>query len=333
MATRRRRWPARLALVLLGTVATALAIELAVRVVTHAPLFVLGGPQGERYVEIDPAVGRLPRSNISVRLPKGFTITTGDHGTRLNGQPPPAAERPLVIATGDSFAFGDEVDDRDTWPAVLERLSGTRVINAGVPGFGLDQAVLRAEQLVPIYRPDVIVVGFIPHDVLRCEMSWWSGNPKPYFDVVGDRLQPRPAPTPESTSLDWLKEALSASVAVDMLIPTFVHWTGPRELRVHEQGPRVACLLMERLAALARRGTRVIVMAQPQQPDEPAADGELARGVMECARAQGLETLDLLPLVAAMAPAERQALFSGHMTVAGNRLVGEQLAAHLAATR
>ena len=330
MSSRRRGWRARLWLVVLGTVGSALLIELTVRLVTHAPLFVLGGPQGERYVEIDP-VGRLPRSNISVRLPKGFTVTTGDHGTRSNGQPPPAAERPLMLATGDSFAFGDEVDDPDAWPAVLERLSGQRVINGGVPGFGLDQAVLRAEHLADVYRPDTVIVGFIPHDVLRCALSYWSGNPKPYFDIVDGTLRLRPAPAPEPTALDPLKRILSASVALDMLVPTFVHWTGPRERRVHDQAPQVACLLMQRLAALARAGhARVVVLAQPQQADETADDAELVRGVLDCARANQLETLDLLPVVAALPPAQRQALFSGHMTVAGNRLVGEQLAAFLA---
>ena len=55
---------------------------------------------------------------------------------------------PLTLAAGDSFTFGDEVNDDESWPAALEQLTGRRVINAGVPGFGLDQAVLRAEQLM-----------------------------------------------------------------------------------------------------------------------------------------------------------------------------------------
>ena len=331
MAERRRGWRSRLTLALLGTIVAALAVEVAVRLATHAPLLALGGPQGERYVDVHPVVGRLPKSNISLRMPKGFTITTGAHGTRSNGPTPPRAERPLVLATGDSFAFGDEVDDQDSWPAVLERLSGGRVINAGVPGFGLDQAVLRAEQLAPVYQPDTIVVGFIPHDVLRCEMSFWSGNPKPYFTVEGDALRAQPAPEPVRSALDPLKWLLSTSVTMDMLFPTFVHWTGPRELRVHDQGGRVACLLMPRLAALAReRHLRAVVMAQPQQPDDTAEDAALARGVLDCARAAGLEVLDLLPVVAALPPAQRESLFHGHMTAAGNRLVGEQLAAFLA---
>lgn len=331
MAERRRGWRSRLALVLLGTAVAALAVEIAVRLATHAPLLAVGGPQGERYVDVDPVVGRLPKSHISIRMPKGFTITTGAHGTRSNGPTPPRAERPLLLATGDSFAFGDEVDDEESWPAQLERLSGSRVINGAVPGFGLDQAVLRAEQLVPVYAPDTVVVGFIPHDVERCAMSYWSGNPKPYFTVEGDGLRWQPAPAPARTALDPLKWALSASVTMDMLFPTFVHWTGPRELRVHDQGRRVACLLMPRLAALAReRHLRVVVMAQPQQPDETAANAELAGGVLDCARATGLEVLDLLPVVAALPAAQRERLFHGHLSAAGNRLIAEQLAAFLA---
>lgn len=323
---RRAHW----LLALLGAGVAVLAIEVAVRLATHAPLLAIGGPQSDRYVDIDPVVGRLPKADISVRLPKGFGITTGAHGTRRNGPSPPRAERPLVLAAGDSFAFGDEVDDQDSWPAVLERLSGGRVINAGVPGFGLDQAVLRAEQLAPVYAPDVIVVGFIPHDVERCEMSYWSGNPKPYFTVVGDALQYHPAPEPARAALDPLKRVLATSVAMDMLFPTFVHWSGPRELRVHDQGRRVACLLMPRLAALARsHRARAVVMAHPQEPDETAANVALAAGVLDCARAAGLEVLDLMPVFAALPPAQRQAMFQGHLSVVGNQFVAAHLAASL----
>ena len=52
-----------------------------------------------------------------------------------------------ILAVGDSFTFGDEVNDGQTWPAQLQLLTGRRVLNGGVSGYGFDQIVLRAEQL------------------------------------------------------------------------------------------------------------------------------------------------------------------------------------------
>jgi len=313
-----------------GVVAAFVLAELATRIVTRSP-WSWQSPDSDRYVTIDPQIGRVPRPGLSIRHPKGFTITTGEYGTRSNANPPPQSERPLTLAVGDSFAFGDEVNDAESWEAVLERLSGHRVINAGVPGFGLDQAVLRAEQLAAVYAPDVIIVSFIPHDVLRCQMSYWSGHAKPYFDIDGSALRLRPAPVAPPSLLSRVKGFLSLSVLLDLSFPQFLHWDGPRELAAHARGREVACRLMERLAQLgAERHALVVVLAQPQVPDATDEQLELKDGVLTCARANGLVVLDLFPTVAALTAEQRALLFHGHMSAAGNRLVGEALARLLA---
>ena len=73
--------------------------------------------------------------------------------------PVTADSRPTILAVGDSCTYGDEVSDNETWPAYLEAEMGTRVWNAGVFGYGLDQAVLRAEVLLPKLKPDILIVG------------------------------------------------------------------------------------------------------------------------------------------------------------------------------
>jgi hypothetical protein len=53
------------------------------------------------------------------------------------------AAAPLAAAYGDSTTHGDEVDDGEAWPCLLERALGRRVENHGVGGFGVDQALLK----------------------------------------------------------------------------------------------------------------------------------------------------------------------------------------------
>ena len=79
------------------------------------------------------------------------------------------------MAVGDSLTYGDEVRDEEAWPAQLQRLTGRRVLNGGVTGYGFDQIVLRAEQLTNMHKPSVVVVGFIADDIRRTEMRrmWW----------------------------------------------------------------------------------------------------------------------------------------------------------------
>jgi hypothetical protein len=86
------------------------------------------------------------------------------------------------LAVGDSYTFGDHVSDHETWPAHLERLLQRPVLNGGVFGYGVDQIILRTEELLPRLRPQVVVVSIIPADVTRTEysknFSW-----KPYYDI------------------------------------------------------------------------------------------------------------------------------------------------------
>lgn len=330
MPARSRRKSA-LLLIGFGTCVAFLAVEISVRLATHS-LFTWGGREGHDGIITDPMLGRVIAKAGKGRHPtKGFTITIGEHGTRLNGDLRPQRERPLILAVGDSFAFGDGVDDADTWPAVLERLTGGRVVNAGMIAFGLDQMVLRAEQLVGIYSPDTIVVAFIPHDVLRCTMSYWSGFSKPYFDIDSSGLRLHPAEVPSPSFLDPIKKLLALSMTLDTLFPAFLHWQGPRELRVHERGGEVACLLMQRLRELGRaRKVRIVVVAYPQELTSASADEVTKDQVLACARTDDLLVLDLFPVFDSVSMEQRGQLFDRHYTAEGNRLVAGELAGFLA---
>src|SRR5262245_25841308 len=315
------RWTHAVALIAVGSLAGFLLLELVMRVATHS-LFTFAGIN-----KSDPLLGRLPQPGTTSWCGwRDCVITTGDYGTRLNGNPPPRAERALILAVGDSFTFGEDVGDRDSWPAALERLTDRRVINGGANGFGLDQAVLRAEQLAGVYAPDIIVVSFIPNDVSRCEASYFLGHPKPHFDIDGSALRLYPPPDPPTSLFTPIHRKLrSVSIVANIVFLAFEHsldWEGPYVEAVHHRGPEVACRLMERLATLGReRKAQVVVLAQQQQADVPPGDLETKAALLACARANQLQTLDLFPVLAAIPADSRRRLFTGHMTPEGNRLV------------
>ena len=68
--------------------------------------------------------------------------------------PIPATGTWRVAAFGDSFVYGNEVRDEDTWCALLEAGAGDlEVLNYGVGGYGLDQAFLRFQSEGMALRP------------------------------------------------------------------------------------------------------------------------------------------------------------------------------------
>jgi hypothetical protein len=67
------------------------------------------------------------------------------------------------------MTFGEGVAVDRTWSAVLERESGVRVYNGGVPGYSTCQMAGRARRLIPRLRPHLVLVLFSPQwDRNRC---------------------------------------------------------------------------------------------------------------------------------------------------------------------
>ena len=109
----------------------------------------------------------------------------------------PRCSQAACLAVGSSFTAGSEVNDDQSWPAHLQQLTGWNVNNAGQGGYQADQIVLLAEQLLPLIRPQVIVVDLIPGTILGTGYAS-SGWPKPYFTIENDELAIHNSPVPES---------------------------------------------------------------------------------------------------------------------------------------
>lgn len=82
----------------------------------------------------------------------------------------PKTERKIEIAlVGDSFTFGNEVSYEETWGHQLDEMLGDefRILNFGVGGYGLGQALVRYQEDVRERRPRVVIFSFISHDLFR----------------------------------------------------------------------------------------------------------------------------------------------------------------------
>ena len=87
----------------------------------------------------------------------------------LRDQSHTAPPSPAVLAVGDSMTFGEGVPAQGTFSAVLERQAGVRVYNAGVPGYGSPQMLLRLRRLLPVLHPKVVIMTLAPlWDRQRC---------------------------------------------------------------------------------------------------------------------------------------------------------------------
>lgn len=320
---------------------TLLALELAVRIhrgkVLHFQSLTVQSQNEVGRMAYHPRLGWHPRPG---RVSTGWTSNVDASGIRSNGRPIVAASRP-ILAVGDSFTFGDEVEDNETWAAHLESLLNRRVLNAGVGAYGIDQAFLRAELLLEKYDPDVVILSFISDDINRTEYSYYPYGRgwKPYFQYRDGALvlQNVPVPRERAPSGAWnfetLRRALGFSFLADAVFRrTFPGWWHdfPTIEQVHQNGEDVSVDLLDRLHSLMKaRGGRLVVVAL-------ATKGRIGGNtrlpnLVKRASEKGLDVLDLSTEVLELPPSELQGLFlpGGHYSPAMNRWIAERIAAHL----
>ena len=147
----------------------------------------------------------------------GKRLNTDSHG--LRGAREVAFEKPpgtLRIAVfGDSFTFGEEVSDDETFAHQLELLlPGVEVLNFGVHGYGHDQELLYLREALPLYHPDIVLVGHVTDDSMRNMLAFRSFA-KPWFRLADGSLELHGTPVPPPA--EFLAAQARSSRLLDLL--------------------------------------------------------------------------------------------------------------------
>lgn len=145
------------------------------------------------FYEAHEKLGYVTASNWRPHVKKNGagtrTVTTQDYGVRSNDNGK-VVSKSSALAIGDSFTFGDGVDNDKSWPSCLERRLGKRVVNAGVNGYGVAQALLRGEILLEkLESVDTVILSvLVGHDVDRDTLEYRSGRARPYLDRIDGEI-------------------------------------------------------------------------------------------------------------------------------------------------
>ncbi len=296
--------------------------------------------EGHLYPAVrEPLLGFLPKPGRYDDW-KGETLTILENGTRSNGSMP-TDQSVTVLAVGDSFTFGDQVSDDQTWPAVLERKMSRGVINAGVFGYGIDQTYLLAQRLVPQITPELLIVGMIPDNIRRVELRARTGIAKPTFHLDGEDLILTPASENaariEAPSLRAREKAVSVARQVlgysflmhQLLRRVFPEaWNAERfSIAAHDDGVAVSCALMQRIAAI-EVPRKTLFVQYPAHLIIAGQQSQRVQDVMQCARDAEIEVVDMYGALRAVLADDARAfaaLYKGHMSAVGNRLAADAL--------
>lgn len=110
----------------------------------------------------------LRRLALGVLMPGAGVALTGLAGCSRRGvRGTPVLAGATVLALGDSLTHGTGAEAATAYPVVLERLSGWKIVNAGVPGDTASQALERLPPLLDEHRPALVLVSIGGNDFLR----------------------------------------------------------------------------------------------------------------------------------------------------------------------
>lgn len=355
-------WKKNLLLVCLSLLIAFPLLETAFRILSGIPVFRVENFRQTNVVHVnfggmadyDPVLGWVLKPNRRFEETIGgkrIILSTLDHGVRRNHDEEAGLRTGGVLVVGSSFAAGSEVSDEDAFAALLETLTGKPVVNGSNGGFGTDQIALRIEQLLPIVKPEVLILDIASGNITIASFAV-AGRPKPYFTVEGGALRlhnsPVPRNVPDNDQFDTLKNLLGYSLVIDRLMASYLpyYWylSERRSLvRVNSDGAEVTCLLLDRIKRkAAETKTRILLSTQYGSSEieswkKPTKDIAV---VQDCARKLGIPVVDEFSIMKALYEHDRDKYAAqfvrstgnvlGHKSREGNLAVAQRLAAAMA---
>lgn len=221
------RFVQNLAMLLVASIIAIGVAEVVVRAVG------LAAPSGVAFVseeDFDRVPGLFQPNQIvtdrrNAALP--FSVRINELGYRGASFPPSKPDDEFrVFFAGDSFTFGDFVEDSETLPAQLQQaLSGcaprVRVVNAGVGGSSIDTERHMIERGRAV-APDLVILNFYENDLADLAGHFWD-------ELASNRLRRSRPP------LSWVYGALRSSSLVSLALNTRSRWRARQ--REDAQGP------------------------------------------------------------------------------------------------
>jgi hypothetical protein len=192
------------------TIVTLAALEILLRVVDLRELRE-GVSERSLSYQYDAELGWMPVPGSSASVTNARTIQVHHNSLGLRDEEFILNATPTILVLGDSFVWGLDAEANERFTELLKpRIAGTKILAAGVSGYGTDQEYLLLKKLWPQVKPSVVVLIFCTDNDRQDNSSniRYEGYQKPYFTIAADGalvLQGQPVPKSRLQAIkeDW----------------------------------------------------------------------------------------------------------------------------------
>lgn len=146
-----------------------------------------GNDFSKSLLRVDKELGWVYKADLKQVDFKGTKLSTNSLGYR-NKFDFNSNDSNIIFMLGDSYTFGEEVDDDKNFVSLLNEVNlKWRFYNLGISAYGYDQMYLTMKRYIKSYRPHKIFVAVNFTDFNRAMLSFHDYL-KPYFELVDNQL-------------------------------------------------------------------------------------------------------------------------------------------------
>jgi lysophospholipase L1-like esterase len=126
----------------------------------------------------------------------------------------------VILAFGDSLTYGTGAGENESYPAVLEKTLGKRVINAGVPGEVSATGLQRLPGLLEQHKPALLILCHGGNDLLqKLDQKALADNLRAMVRLAADKGVPVVMLAVPSPGLSLSPPPLYEEVAAELAVP------------------------------------------------------------------------------------------------------------------
>lgn len=177
-----------------------------------------------KYIDVyNPQRGWTLIPNLNKKAFRGSYVSSNADGERSERELPRAKD--CVLFLGDSFCFGECVNDDQTIPYLFEKKTGSiPSVNLGVHGYGIDQQYLYLKEVISKYNPKLVCFIICYEDFGRNFLDF-RDYAKPKYVLRNNNIELTNYPVPEPAH--YMKKPSSdffLPASLDFIRQVFVYY-------------------------------------------------------------------------------------------------------------
>tara|TARA_B110001450_G_C17641078_1_gene489314 strand:+ start:406 stop:1518 length:1113 start_codon:yes stop_codon:yes gene_type:complete len=244
-----------------------------------------------------------------------------------------------ILTVGDSFTFGDEVNNHETWPACIEKNTKRLTLNGGVFGYGSAQAVKRAWSITQTKKVDTIILSILLEDNFhRDQLKFRSGFPRPAVVLRDGIVSYAEVPQLDIIGTKWnpakpkilLQKMKKYSMLFARVIDTFeAELTGMRRSEIHPEAASIDQIIEFTFKEFARLKVKnkfiVLQYSQNNIAEISTKVQQIKNSVTEISAKNNIPIIDTFKVLSQEYSNGEKKIWNRHHTAYGNILVCQEI--------